>query len=126
MDSDWRKPLFYVGALYDGFLGAAFVAFWPWIFRHFNIAPPNHPGYVQFPGLLLIIFGFLFLHIARDPEANRDLIVYGIGLKVAYSGLVFWYQFTSGVPMMWIWCAWIDVVFLVLFVAARRRIVHHG
>ena len=121
MNSDWRKPLFFIAALYDGVLGAAFVLFWSSIFEHFNITPPNHPGYVQFPGLLLIIFGLIFLRIAGDPEANRNLIPYGIALKIAYSGLVFRYALTSGVPTMWIWCAWIDVAFLLLFVVAMRR-----
>lgn len=133
MTSDWRKWLFYVAALYDGILGVVFFLLWPWVFRLFDVTPPNHAGYVQFPALMLVIFAFLFLRIGRNPAANRDLIAYGIGLKAAYSGLVFWYQLTAGVPGMWIPWAWIDVVFLVLFVAARRpmavglpRPVHGG
>ena len=120
MNGNWRKWLFSVAALYDGILGVAFIFFWPRVFQMFDVTPPNHAAYVQFPALLLIIFGLMFLRIARDPEANRGLIVYGILLKVAYSGLVFWYQLTGGVPSMWIPWAWIDVVFLVLFIAARR------
>ena len=122
MSNDWRKWLFYVAALYDAMLGVAFVFFWPWIFRLFDVTPPNHAGYVLFPALLLIIFGFMFLRIAHDPDGNRELIVYGIGLKAAYSGLVFWYQLRGGVPSMWIPWAWIDMVFLILFVVARRPI----
>src|SRR5207244_6479714 len=80
MNGDWRKWLFYIAALYDALLGAAFVFFWRAIFRHFAITPPNHPGYVQFPGLLLLIFAWMFCRIARDPVANRGLIVYGIAL----------------------------------------------
>jgi hypothetical protein len=122
MSTNWRKWLFYVAALYDGILGVAFLVFWPWVYRLFEVTPPNHGGYVQFPAALLIIFGFIFLRIAQDPIAHRDLIPYGIGLKVAYSGLVFWYQFSEGVPGMWIPWAWVDVVFLVLFVLARQPI----
>ena len=121
MSNDWRKPLFYIAALYDGLLGLLFLFLWRDVFAHFNITPPNHPGYAQFPALLLIIFGLLFLQIARNPAANRDLIVYGILLKIAYSGTVFWHHFTGGVPSMWIWCAWADVAFLVLFVVAWRK-----
>lgn len=124
MTGNWRKWLFYGAAVYDGVLGLAFLFFWPFVFRLFDVTPPNHPGYVQFPALLLIVFGFLFLHIARDPEAHRDLIVYGIGLKSAYSGLVFWYQLTGGVPAMWIPWAWIDLVFLVLFLVTRQPMAH--
>lgn len=118
----WRKWLFYVAAVYDGLLGVVFLFFWPLVFRLFEVTPPNHGGYVQFPALLLIIFASLFLRIARNPEAHRDLIVYGIGLKAAYSGLVFWYQISADVPAMWIPWAWIDLVFLVLFLVARQQV----
>jgi hypothetical protein len=120
MTGDWRRVLFYVSAVYDGVLGLAFVFFWPWVFQFFDVTPPNHGGYVQFPALLLVIFGVMFLRIARDPDANRDLIAYGIGLKAAYCGLVFWYQFTAGVPAMWIPFAWLDLLFLGLFVIAQQ------
>ena len=119
--TDWRKWLFYVGAAYDGLLAIVFLFWWPEVYRHFGVPPPNHPGYVQFPALLLLIFGLIFLRIARDPDANRDLIVYGIALKIAYSGIVFWYQIKSGVPHMWIPWAWLDVLFLILFVVAMQR-----
>jgi hypothetical protein len=122
MSTNWRKWLFYVAALYDGILGVAFVFFWPLVFRLFDVTPPNHGGYVQFPAFLLIIFGAMFLRIAQDPLAHRELIPYGIGLKVAYSGLVFWYQLTEGVPFMWIPFAWADLVFLLFFVLAWRPI----
>jgi hypothetical protein len=129
MNGDWRKTLFYVAALYDAVLGLSFLFAWRWLFEFFGVTPVNHGGYVQFPGLLLIIFAFIFLRIAREPDANRDLIVYGIGLKASYSGLVFWYQATTGVPAMWIPFAWLDLLFLALFVAARQaapRAVRHA
>jgi len=119
--NDWRKWLFTIAAAYDAVFGVAFFFFWPELYRRFGVTPPNHGGYVQFPALLLVIFALLFLRIARDPDANRELIAYGIGLKIAYSGLVFYYQITQGVPAMWIPWAWIDLGFLVLFVVAMRR-----
>jgi len=119
--SDWRKWLFTVAAIYDGLFGLIFFFFWRDVYRHFNVTPPNHEGYVKFPALLLIIFGAMFLQIARDPDRHRNLIAYGIALKVAYAGLVFWYQLTTpGIPAMWIPWAWADLVFLVLFVLALR------
>jgi hypothetical protein len=116
--NDWRKWLFFVGGLYDALLGLAFFLFWRQLYASLQITPPNHPGYAQFPALLLIIFGLIFFRIARDPDAHRDLIVYGIALKAAYSGLVLWYHFTSGVPRVWVYFAWTDIVFLILFFVA--------
>src|SRR5262249_23220925 len=118
--SDWRKPLFVVAALYDGIIGLLFLFFWPQLYDRFHITPPNHGGYVQFSALLLVIFGWMFLRIAKDPEGNRGLIDFGIALKVSYSGLVFWYQLSSGVPAMWGGFAGFEWISLPLSTAARR------
>ena len=114
------KTLFYVGALYDGFFGVMGILSPNLAFELFEVVPPNHVGYVQFPAILLLIFGAMFYRIATDPVANRDLIPYGIALKVGYSGMVFYYVLTSGIPGMWVPWAWIDLVFLVLFVLSWR------
>ena len=114
------KTLFYVGALYDGFFGVMGILSPNLAFELFEVVPPNHVGYVQFPAILLLIFGAMFYRIATDPVANRDLIPYGIALKVGYSGMVFYYVLTSGIPGMWVPWAWIDLVFLALFVLSWR------
>jgi hypothetical protein len=64
----------------------------------------------------------MFFRIASNPIKNRELILYGVGLKVAYTGTVFWYQITQGIPFMWIPWAWADLVFLVLFLVAWKSI----
>ncbi len=122
--NDWRKPLFLIAAIYDGLIGLIFLFFWRVLFDRMHITPPNHAGYVQFSALLLVIFSWMFLRIARNPDANRTLIDFGIALKVAYSGIVFFYQLSTGVPAMWVWFAWFDVIFLILFVLARRSRVY--
>jgi len=120
MNATWIKPFFIVSALYDGILGIAFLFFWMAIYQHFGVTPPNHGAYVQFPALLLLIFAAIFFRIAGNPVGNRDLIPYGMALKVSYSGLAFWYFFTSEVPTMWMPFAWADLVFLALFVVAWK------
>ena len=67
----WIAPLFFLSALYDGVLGILFLFAPGAAFDWFDIVPPNHPGYVQFPAALLLIFALIFLRIARDPVANR-------------------------------------------------------
>ena len=85
-----------------------------------KVTPPNHPGYIRFPALILIIFGALFFQIAADPVRSRGLIWYGVALKVSYSGVVFWYQTHGGLPHFWVTFAWFDVAFLILFLLALR------
>lgn len=92
---------FLAAAVYEGVLGVIFTFMPLTAFARFGVTPPNHPGYVQFPALLLIIFTLMFLAVARNPGEYRCLIPYGILLKAAYSGLVFFYWFTTGVPGLW-------------------------
>ena len=107
--------LFVISGLYDGLLGAFFLFASGAIFQWYNVTPPNHPGYVQFSAALLIVFGIMFLAVAKDPVRNRNLILYGILLKVSYCGTVFYYWFTTGLPNMWKPFCIADFIFMLLF-----------
>lgn len=118
MNINMVKFLFIIAAIYDGVLGFLFL-FWPGLaFQFFEVAPPNHMAYVQFPAILLMIFAAMFYRVARDPIANRFIMLYGVALKTGYSGIVFYYMATVGVPAMWVPWAWVDLVFLVLFLVS--------
>jgi len=118
MNISMVKFLFIIAAIYDGVLGFLFL-FWPGLaFQIFEVAPPNHMAYVQFPAILLMIFAAMFYRVARDPISNRFIMLYGVALKTGYSGIVFYYMATSGVPAMWVPWAWVDLVFLVLFLVS--------
>ena len=116
--SKWIAPLFWLAAAYDGVLGLLFLAAPGWVFERFQVAPPNHVGYVQFPAALLVIFGLMFVAVARNPLANRGLIVYGILLKIAYCSLASYYWVTTDIPVIWKPFVGIDLVMGVLFVVA--------
>src|SRR5215831_10416722 len=93
--------LYFIAALYDGVFGAVFLLVPGVVFQWADVTPPNHWAYVQFPAALLLIFALMFVAIARDPIGNRNLIVYGILLKVAYCGVAFGHWFTAGIPSLW-------------------------
>ena len=114
--------LFFVAALYDGLLGLAFLVAADWIYRSAGVTPPNHLGYVQFPGAILIVFGIMFAAVARRPRENRNLIPYGILLKVCYCGVTGYHWLVSGIPTLWKPFLVFDFVFLVLFLLAYRSL----
>jgi hypothetical protein len=116
------RLLFLFAALYDGILGLAFLVAGPAIFVRFAITEPNHWGYVHFAALIILIFGVMFLAVAVHPAANRNLIPYGILLKLAYAGTVFWHWSQTSIPNMWKPFAVADLLFAVLFVWAYTRI----
>ncbi len=122
MPISWIRILLIVCGIYDGLLGLVFFLVPAAVFRIAGVTPPNHYGYVQFPALLLVIFGVMFLRAAADPATSREQIEYGMALKASYFGLVFWYQFHGGIPALWLPWAWADVAFFLLFLSAWRSV----
>src|SRR5437588_2271693 len=116
------RGLFVVAGLYDGLLGLGFLLAAPALFLHLGIPAPNHWGYVHFPALLLIVFAALFFAVARNPVANRNLIPYGVMLKFSYCGTVFYHWWVGGVPTVWKPFAFVDLLFVVLFLWAYSGI----
>ena len=114
--------LYWLVALYDGILGAAFLLAPGEVYRMAGITPPNHWAYVQFPAALLVIFSLMFVAIARNPVPNRNLVIFGILLKVAYCSLAFWYWFADGIPTIWKPFAVIDLITALLFVWCYRAL----
>ncbi len=122
MNEKQVKIFFVIAGLYDGILGVAFLLFPGEIFALYGVEPPNHMAYVQFPALLLIVFAAMFFRVATNPVRNRELILYGCGLKISYCVITFWYEVTTGVSSMWIPFAWADLVFLLFFVLIWRSL----
>ncbi len=118
MQTKWARVLFTAAGLYDGVLGLAFLFVPTWVFSLNHVEPPNHPAYVQFPAVLLLVFALMFFRLAADPVSRKELILYGCVIKAAYCGIVLFYHATRGIPSMWLPWAWADLVFLVLFLLA--------
>ncbi len=110
--------LYYVAGIYDFVIGAVFLFFGTQLFDWATIPYPNHWGYVQFCSLMLMVFGSMFLAIGRDPVGNRNLMPFGMLLKISYVGIVSFYWLTTGCPFLFKPFVAIDFVMLVLFVIA--------
>ena len=107
---------FYASAVYDGVLGILLLFFSEPVLKMFDIVPPNHSGYLQFPASLLIVFSLMYFQIAKDPLKNVNLVPYGILLKVSDCLVVSCNWIFASVPDMWKPLEFYDMIFLVLFV----------
>ena len=114
----WISVLFYFSGIYDGLLGLIFLLYPLRLFERLGITPPNHVGYVEFPAALLLIFALIFFRIARNPSAYRNLIPYGMLLKVAYCSVVICHWIGGGIPYIWKPFAVADAIMLLLYVWA--------
>lgn len=114
--------LFLVAAFYDGVLGLLFLFAAAPLYDWAQITPPNHVGYVQFPAALLIVFALMFLAVALNPRKNRNLIPYGLLLKISYCSVTFYHWIATGIPWIWKPFAVIDLLFVVAFVWAYRAL----
>jgi hypothetical protein len=116
------RVLFFLAAAYDGVLASLALLFGPSLLQFFEVTPPNHWGYIQFPALLLLVFAAMFVQVGREPRRYAHLIPYGMGLKAAYCGVVFGHQAMGSIPAPWLPWAWADLGFLALFLLAYRSL----
>jgi hypothetical protein len=118
MNRSTTSTLFWIAGVYDFVIGIAFLIAGKQIFDWAGVNHPNHWAYIQFCSLLLMVFGAMFVTIARSPINNRNLIPFGILLKISYISIVGYYWGTTGCPNLFKPFAVIDLVMLVLFVVA--------
>jgi hypothetical protein len=114
--------VFLLAAAYDGLVGAVFLLAPLWLFHLAGTTEPNHPGYVQFPAALMIVFAVMFLTVARDPVRFCHLIPFCVALKLSYCALAFGYWIVEGIPGMWKVFAIVDLIMALFFVWAMLRI----
>ena len=114
--------MFVVAGLYDAILGLLFLSIPVQVLEVANLSPPDFIGYIQFPAFFLIIFAMMFFNIAKDPIANKNLIMYAVLLKFSYCAVVFSHWFLGDLPYIWLPFAFFDVGFFILFILAYRVI----
>ena len=116
------RLIFVVAAVADVLFGLGFLVAGPAIFQWAGISAPNHWGPIQFSSLMLAIFGLMFAAFAFDPIGQRNLIRYGLLLKLSFCGLVAYYWMTSEVPMLLRICAIGDAILYVLFLVSYLKL----
>ncbi len=114
------KVLFAIAAAYDIGLGFIFGLLYQQLYRWAGSVLPNHPGYVQLPALLIMVFGVGFAMVARDPIGSRSIMVLGVLMKLAFCAVVFYHMLFGEQIPFFIPFAAIDLCFAVLFAMAYR------
>lgn len=103
-------------AIYDGLLGSLFLFSAPRAFALAGIPAPSHFGYAHFAAALLLIFALMFLAAAIQPAGNRNLIAFGMLLKIAYISVVAFHLTQGSVPAAFLIFAALDAAWLLAFI----------
>ena len=115
--------LFYVAAVYNLVFGIAFLFAAQPLFELFKTSQPEHPGYIQFMSLVMMVFAAMFFQIARKPEQNRNLIPYAVLLKLSSVCVIMWHWFVSHtIPPIWKPFSIIDLIYLIAMLWAMSAL----
>ena len=118
----WIPVTFYLAALYDGLIGLVGIIAPVQAFRYSGIELPANMIFIQFPALLLIVAAIMFFNLARDPIANKNLIVYAVLFKLVYCVVVFGHAIFGGITFSWLLYAYCDIVFIAAFILAGLHV----
>ena len=116
------KAISLVSAWYDILLGIIFGLFFRLIYRSFGVELPNHAGYIQLSALYIFIFGIGFYLVYKNPVQNRQIILLGILMKLAFFVVAFGHLIFDTIPSIYIPFAILDIVFVLLFLPANSAL----
>lgn len=81
------KTFFKIAAVFDWITGLGLIVNPHFLFQLFQLPPPNYPGIFIMLGGIVLVFGWVFWQVSRDPS-NRPLFQMAILAKVSgFAGL---------------------------------------
>jgi hypothetical protein len=72
------RRVFKVGGLYNLAFGVFTLVNPQWLFHYSNLPPINHPAVFSCLGMVIGLYGILYLDVARAPE--RGFLIAAVGL----------------------------------------------
>jgi hypothetical protein len=74
----WHRGVFVAAGLYNLGWGAFSVLYPGWLFQFAGMPPQNYPEIFACLGMVIGLYGILYLDVARDPE--RGWLIAAVGL----------------------------------------------
>jgi len=118
----WIRILFVFVGIVEFVLGPLFIFFPGLVFELSKITPLKNLEYIQFPALLIMVFGLMMFSVARNPVKNVNLIPYICLFKVSYITVVFYNCFAKDLSSLWIGFSFFDIAYLIGFLIAYKQL----
>ncbi len=113
------NPLFQVAAIFNFVVGASLLLAYPWTAPLLGIEGPPTVWFHITIGIVLL-FGYGYWRISRDPVANRPLIVFGAAGKLIFAAVIYAHWFAGTAPGLVALLVTADVIFAALFIGFLR------
>ncbi len=113
------NPLFGIAAIFNFVVGGGLLLAYPWTARLLGIDGPPTVWFHITTGIVLL-FGYAYWQISRDPATNRPLIVMGAAGKLIFAVAIYAHWLAGTASGMMALLVTTDVVFAALYIAYLR------
>lgn len=114
------RALFGVAAIFNVVVGVAMLlaydALAPWLGL-----PPQPTVWVHLVALIVLVFGYAYWRVARDPRRFREYIVLGMVAKLGFVTVIYGHFLAGDATAMLAALVTADLVFAGLFAAHLKR-----
>lgn len=119
----WMTKTLWAAAAFNVLAGFGMLVFYHEGFRLLGIDKPKLEMPTQLVGLLVMLFGWGYAMVARDPFGNANVLRLGFWSKALGSVLTFYHYFAGNVPWaLPVLVLFADVVWLFPFGLIHRRL----
>lgn len=119
------RALFGVAAIFNVVVGVAMLlaygALAPWLGL-----PPQPTVWVHLVALIVLVFGYAYWRVARDPRRFREYIVLGMVAKLGFVAVIYGHFLVGDATTMLAALVTADLVFAGLFAAHLKRTPSDG
>lgn len=114
------RALFTVAAIFNVVVGVAMLlaydALAPWLGL-----PPQPTVWVHLVALIVLVFGYAYWRVARDPRRFREYVVLGMVAKLGFVAVIYGHFLAGDATAMLAALVTADLVFAGLFGAHLKR-----
>ena len=119
------RPLFTVAAIFNAVVGLAMLLAYDLLLPWLGF-PPRPTVWIHIIALIVLVFGYAYWRIARDPSRFREYVVLGIAGKLAFVVAIYGHFVAGDATAALATLVTADLIFAGLFAAYLARTPSDG
>jgi hypothetical protein len=114
------RPLFTIAAIFNAVVGLAMLLAYDLLLPWLGF-PPRPTVWIHIIALIVLVFGYAFWRIARDPSRFREYVVLGIAGKLAFVVAIYGHFIAGDATAALATLVTADLIFAGVFAAYLAR-----